>query len=85
MSKSANPFLEITAPGIENLKPYIPGKPVSELERELGIRDSIKLASNENPLGCSDRVRDAIAAEWPTYHVIRMGRIRAAQCSGEEA
>lgn len=69
MSKSANPFLEITAPGIENLKPYIPGKPVSELERELGIRDSIKLASNENPLGCSDRVRDAIAAEWP--HISR--------------
>ena len=65
MSKSGNPFIEITAPGIANLKPYVPGKPVSELERELGISDSIKLASNENPLGCSDRVREAIAAEWP--------------------
>lgn len=61
----SNPFLEITAPGIANLKPYIPGKPVSELERELGISGSIKLASNENPLGCSELVRQAIANEWP--------------------
>lgn len=65
MSKSGNPFIGNTAPGIANLRPYIPGKPVSELERELGIQGSIKLASNENPLGCSDRVREAIAAEWP--------------------
>jgi len=65
MSKSSNRFLEITAPGIANLKPYMPGKPISELERELGISDSIKLASNENPLGCSESVRQAIAAEWP--------------------
>ncbi|MCB1861454.1 MAG: histidinol-phosphate transaminase [Gammaproteobacteria bacterium] len=65
MSKSGNQFLDFTAPGIANLKPYVPGKPVSELERELGIKDSIKLASNENPLGCSERVRAAIAAEWP--------------------
>jgi len=52
---STNRFLGISAPGVAELKPYIPGKPLSELERELGIRDSIKLASNENPLGCSDR------------------------------
>ncbi|MCP4288921.1 MAG: histidinol-phosphate transaminase [Gammaproteobacteria bacterium] len=64
MSESSNRFLNITTPGIANLKPYVPGKPVSELERELGISDSIKLASNENPLGCSDRVQQAIAAEW---------------------
>ena len=38
---------------IKTIKPYIPGKPIEELERELGIRDSIKLASNENPLGPS--------------------------------
>ncbi len=35
------------------LRPYQPGKPVAELEREYGIRDAIKLASNENPLGPS--------------------------------
>lgn len=44
---------------VRALTPYRPGKPISELERELGIRDSVKLASNENPLGASPR---AIAA-----------------------
>jgi len=38
---------------IRSLKPYVPGKPIEALEREYGIRDSIKLASNENPLGPS--------------------------------
>jgi histidinol-phosphate aminotransferase len=38
---------------VRELIPYIPGKPVEELERELGIRDAIKMASNENPLGPS--------------------------------
>jgi histidinol-phosphate aminotransferase len=38
---------------ISDIKPYVPGKPVEELERELGIKDSVKLASNENPLGPS--------------------------------
>ncbi|OUY07076.1 histidinol-phosphate transaminase [Acinetobacter populi] len=46
--------------GIERLKPYQPGKPISELERELGIHDIVKLASNENPLGCSDKVKQAV-------------------------
>ncbi|MDJ0882029.1 MAG: histidinol-phosphate transaminase [Gammaproteobacteria bacterium] len=45
---------------IKSLHPYTPGKPVEELERELGITDSIKLASNENPLGCSPRVQEVI-------------------------
>ena len=45
---------------IKRLHPYLPGKPVEELERELGIASAIKLASNENPLGCSPRVRDAL-------------------------
>lgn len=38
---------------IQAIKPYVPGKPIEELERELGIPRSIKLASNENPLGPS--------------------------------
>jgi len=38
---------------ITSIKPYVPGKPVEELERELGISESVKLASNENPLGPS--------------------------------
>ncbi|MEW8507914.1 MAG: histidinol-phosphate transaminase [Candidatus Thiodiazotropha sp.] len=61
MSDQTNPYLELAAPGIEGLKPYLPGKPISELERELGISHSIKLASNENPLGVSDKVIEAIA------------------------
>ncbi|NRP10258.1 MULTISPECIES: histidinol-phosphate transaminase [unclassified Marinobacterium] len=39
--------------GVQQLTPYQPGKPIEELERELGITESIKLASNENPLGPS--------------------------------
>lgn len=38
---------------IKSIKPYVPGKPIEELERELGITGSIKLASNENPVGPS--------------------------------
>jgi histidinol-phosphate aminotransferase len=38
---------------INSIKPYVPGKPIDELERELGITDSTKLASNENPVGPS--------------------------------
>jgi histidinol-phosphate aminotransferase len=40
-------------PHIAAIKPYEPGKPLEELEREYGISDSVKLASNENPLGPS--------------------------------
>jgi len=46
---------------IEQIKPYTPGKPVEELERELGIREAMKLASNENPLGPSPRAVKAVA------------------------
>jgi histidinol-phosphate aminotransferase len=46
---------------ILGIAPYEPGKPIEELERELGIADAIKLASNENPLAPSDRVQRAVA------------------------
>ncbi|MFU8805770.1 MAG: histidinol-phosphate transaminase [Bradymonadaceae bacterium] len=48
---------------IEKLNPYVPGKPVEELERELGITGSIKLASNENPLGPSPKAVEAMM-QW---------------------
>ena len=38
-------FQHLAANGVQQLQPYLPGKPVEELERELGISDSIKLAS----------------------------------------
>ena len=56
-----NPFLELAAAGIRGLAPYEPGKPAEELERELGLTDVIKLASNENPLGPSPLVKVALA------------------------
>ncbi|MBI3637082.1 MAG: aminotransferase class I/II-fold pyridoxal phosphate-dependent enzyme, partial [Candidatus Rokubacteria bacterium] len=46
---------------ILGIAPYEPGKPIEELEREMGISDAIKLASNENPLPPSDRVQKALA------------------------
>jgi histidinol-phosphate aminotransferase len=45
---------------ILSIKPYVPGKPLEELEREYGIANSIKLASNENPLGPSPMAVEAI-------------------------
>jgi histidinol-phosphate aminotransferase len=45
---------------IRSIKPYVPGKPVEELERELGIPSAVKLASNENPLGPSPLAEEAI-------------------------
>src|SRR5208283_4115226 len=47
---------------VSRIKPYIPGKPMEELERELGIEECIKLASNENPLGPSPKALDAVRA-----------------------
>jgi len=51
---------KLTKQGIENLVPYPPGKPIEELEREFGITGSIKLASNENPLGPSPLAIQAV-------------------------
>jgi histidinol-phosphate aminotransferase len=50
----------LTRKGIKELIPYPPGKPIEELERELGITGSIKLASNENPLGPSPEAVKAV-------------------------
>ncbi|MEQ9010022.1 histidinol-phosphate transaminase [Algiphilus sp.] len=46
--------------GIRGLAPYQPGMPIDELRRRMGVADVIKLASNENPLGCSASVHEAI-------------------------
>lgn len=48
------------ADNIKSITPYVPGKPLEELERELGISGSIKLASNENPLGPSPKAMAAV-------------------------
>lgn len=55
----------LAAPGVQRLIPYKPGKPIEELERELGLRDIVKLASNENPLGPSPMALAAINETLP--------------------
>lgn len=42
------------------LEMYVAGKPISEVKRELGLKEVVKLASNENPLGCSPKVKEAL-------------------------
>ena len=54
---------------VRTLTPYPPGKPIEEVERELGIRGSIKLASNENPLGPSPMAVAAIADALGSVHL----------------
>jgi len=53
---------------IRAIPPYVPGKPVEELERERGIRHSIKLASNENPLGPSPKALVALRSTLDSVH-----------------
>tara|TARA_R110002096_G_scaffold201933_4_gene386518 strand:- start:11651 stop:12754 length:1104 start_codon:yes stop_codon:yes gene_type:complete len=55
-------LFSLATPGVAGLQPYHPGKPIEELQRELGLDEIIKLASNENPLGPSQKVLDAIAS-----------------------
>lgn len=54
----------LALPGVQHLQPYQGGKPLDELERELGISGAIKLASNENPLGLSELAKAAIEASF---------------------
>ncbi|MGB4503950.1 MAG: histidinol-phosphate transaminase [Syntrophaceticus sp.] len=56
---------ELARPAILTLDPYVPGKPIEEVEREFGITGVIKLASNENPLGPSPTVIEALKAAAP--------------------
>lgn len=61
--------MDITIPDyIQAIEPYEPGKPIEDLERDYGIRDSIKLASNENPLGPSPKAVKAIQAMMNNLH-----------------
>ncbi|GAA6134323.1 histidinol-phosphate transaminase [Oceaniserpentilla sp. 4NH20-0058] len=58
-------FSKLAVEGVQKLNPYQPGKPIDELAREFGLNpaDIIKLASNENPLGPSDKALAAIEKE----------------------
>lgn len=54
---------------LENLKPYVPGKPTEEVKREYGLEEVIKLASNENPLGPSPKAVEAVKKAADTIHI----------------
>ena len=47
---------------LKDLVPYIPGKPIEQVMKEYNLTDVIKLASNENPLGCSPKAKEAISS-----------------------
>lgn len=67
MKLTAVPPPEV-AENIALLKPYIPGKPIDEVKRELGVENLVKLASNENPLGPSPMAVQAISKMASTLH-----------------
>ena len=55
---------------ILDLKPYIPGKPIEEVKRELGLKEVVKLASNEISIGPSPLAVDAIKKEIENINLI---------------
>ncbi len=59
---------EKARPEIFSLNPYVPGKPIDEVKRELGLDDIIKMASNENPLGSSPLAMEAVEKSLPLMH-----------------
>lgn len=59
---NADKIYNLAVSGVQKLIPYTPGKPIEELERELGLSHIIKLASNENPLGPGKKALAAIQA-----------------------
>jgi len=59
----------VIAPHILSIPSYVPGKPIEELQRELGISQAVKLASNENPLGPSPLAMKAIEDHLVRSHV----------------
>lgn len=63
--KEARGLTELARPSIFQIKPYVPGKPIEEVQRELGLADVIKLASNENPLGPAPAAIEALKEHAP--------------------
>ncbi len=56
-------------PNVLQMEPYSPGKPISEVQRELGLPEVIKLASNENPLGPSPKAVEAVREAAASMHI----------------
>ena len=60
MNSETSQIYQLALAGVQALIPYQPGKPMGELERELGLSRIVKLASNENPKGPSEKVLSAV-------------------------
>ncbi len=58
----------LAKPSLFSIKPYVPGRPIEEVKRELGLKHVIKLASNENPYDISPKVKKAIEAAVTTLN-----------------
>ncbi len=61
-------FTKLARKILEGVTPYTPGKPIEEVQRELGLPSAIKLASNENPLGPSKKALEAVRLALPSLH-----------------
>ncbi len=61
-------YEKLINPHIKDIRPYIPGKPIKELERELGIENALKMASNENAIGPSHEAIEAIVEALGEIH-----------------
>ena len=59
----------VVASHVLSIPAYVPGKPVAELKRELGVHNAVKMASNENPLGPSSLALDAARLHLEDAHV----------------
>lgn len=69
MSSSESWYTQYIPRHVQNLDVYQPGKPIDELERELGISGAIKVASNENPLGPSPKALAALPGALSSLHL----------------
>ncbi len=62
------PFIRLILKHVLEIPPYVPGKPIEEVEREFGIKNAVKLASNENPLGPSPKALEAVRKAMDGLH-----------------
>ena len=68
MTTVHKPPKRLVPPHVQKLKPYKPGKPPTELQKELGIENFINLASNENPMGPPQSAMKAVSNCLSTIH-----------------
>lgn len=62
-------LMDSVRPNVRQMQPYSPGKPIEEVQRELGLSEVVKLASNENPLGPSPKAVAAVEATARKMHL----------------